>query len=336
MVLMSVAETLVIRQAQEQLLRLEAEGAVHTFDLAQTIRVSLGRHPSNDVQVRSRRVSSYHAEIRKEVDGLFVHDMNSTNGTFVNEESVTRRKLEPGDRITLGGFTLTVKLVPRDEPVSGAADEPARAPRYDVGTTGALLPFREPGDASDSDLGRGRDDTTLPELLKVLGRESASATVAVSVTDVSGESQGLVRVIAGGVVDCELGRARKEKALYRLLALAGAAYEIRPLPETEVVSEAIEASTDALLAEGLQQVEALDKLAAKLPRSTSEIRLNDQCAIAINTLTADEAEIYELLIRHRTLGRVLEESPMTDFMVMMVVHGLLHRGFFRAPVTVEP
>ncbi len=87
------------------------------------------------------------------------------------------------------------------------------------------------------------------------------------------------------------------------------------------------------MAEGMQQVEALDKLMAKLPATDAEILLDGSCTVAVNTLTADEVEIYQCLVRHQAIGRVLDESPMTDFMVLMVIHGLLQRGFFRVPVT---
>jgi FHA domain/Domain of unknown function (DUF4388) len=346
---MSVAETLVIRPRPEgaapprepepepeqaPLLRLETEaGVVHTFDLVRTPRVSLGRHPSNDVPIRSRRVSGHHAEIRKEADGLFVYDMNSTNGTLVNEESVSRRNLSPGDRITVGGHTLTVRLVPRQES-DFAECEGSRAGRFDVGAKGTLVSYRDVGDASDSAASGEASDTTLPALLKELSRESASVTVSISGIGNEGEARALVHMIAGGVVGCELGRARSEKALYRLLALPKGAFEILPSP-TEAIPESMLVPLDALLAEGMQQVEALDKLTDKLPPMACEIRLNDLCAVAVNTLTADEVEIYALLIRHQTIGRILEGSAMTDFMVLVVVHGLLQRGFFRVPVTPE-
>lgn len=328
---MTVEQTLVFQPpTQALLLRLETDAGVHTFDLAETSRVSLGRHPFNDVRIRSQRVSSFHADIRKEAEGLFVCDKDSTNGTFVNDEAVSRQKLESGDRITVGGFTLTVQLVPREAPPQAPVPVPVPdrepAARFAVGTTGSLLPFRDAASTLVSAGDPEGHDTTLPDLLRELGREGSSVTVAVG----SDDARGLVQVIAGGIVDCQFDRATKEKALYRLLALPETTYEILPLPPTETVSQTLRVSTDVLLAEGMQQVDALDKLIGTLPPMTGEIRLDGECPAAVNTLTADEVEIYELLIRHRTIGRVLDESSMTDFVVLMSVHGLLHRGFFRA------
>src|SRR3970040_1063144 len=109
----SVEMTAVLAPNHEMVLQLATEKQVHAFDLSETFRVAVGRHPSNDLQRRSRRVSNYHAEILSEVEGLFVRDMGSTNGTYVNDETVRRRKLSSGDCIRVGGFTLVVRLRPR-------------------------------------------------------------------------------------------------------------------------------------------------------------------------------------------------------------------------------
>ena len=50
----------------DELLLLATEQQVHAFALKETFRISLGRHDSNDVQLGSRTVSNYHAEIIKE------------------------------------------------------------------------------------------------------------------------------------------------------------------------------------------------------------------------------------------------------------------------------
>ena len=62
----------------------------------------LGRLTDSDVVLADPGASRRHAEIRKE-DGRFViADLGSTNGTLVNESTVTERPLEDGDRITIG------------------------------------------------------------------------------------------------------------------------------------------------------------------------------------------------------------------------------------------
>lgn len=65
-------------------------------------KVTVGRLPDNTIQIDEVSVSSHHAEITHEHDEYHVHDLGSTNGTFVNEEQVTHTKLEHGDDVRFG------------------------------------------------------------------------------------------------------------------------------------------------------------------------------------------------------------------------------------------
>jgi pSer/pThr/pTyr-binding forkhead associated (FHA) protein len=52
-------------------------------------------------------VSRYHAKITKELDGYYITDLNSTNGTFLNSESLLtyqKKALKPGDEIAFANI----------------------------------------------------------------------------------------------------------------------------------------------------------------------------------------------------------------------------------------
>jgi len=74
---------------------------------------TIGRHPDNTIFVPQESISRQHAKIEK-VDGVFyVVDLNSSNGTMVNSQRITRHELKEGDVITLGdvefGFSFHSK-----------------------------------------------------------------------------------------------------------------------------------------------------------------------------------------------------------------------------------
>jgi pSer/pThr/pTyr-binding forkhead associated (FHA) protein len=70
--------------------------------LANTVS-TIGRAVENDVVILSKRISREHARIRREGRKLILEDLNSTNGTFLNDERVQAPvTLRDGDRITLG------------------------------------------------------------------------------------------------------------------------------------------------------------------------------------------------------------------------------------------
>jgi len=64
--------------------------------------VSIGRDSDNDIRIEHPTVSAHHAQIRKLVDGFELHDLGSTNGTFVNGQRLTRQVLHRGDRVSFG------------------------------------------------------------------------------------------------------------------------------------------------------------------------------------------------------------------------------------------
>lgn len=72
---------------------------------------TIGRHSSNSLQIRDRIVSKLHCKITRGADGKYLlRDLNSLNGTYVNDEKITERTLNPGDIISLGKTTLRFEL----------------------------------------------------------------------------------------------------------------------------------------------------------------------------------------------------------------------------------
>ncbi|HEY8744920.1 MAG TPA: DUF3662 and FHA domain-containing protein, partial [Chloroflexota bacterium] len=66
-----------------------------------------GRGLDNDVVLDSLSVSREHARLLR-ADGLFIEDLGSRNGTFVNGQRVQRARVGPGDRIRLGATELRI------------------------------------------------------------------------------------------------------------------------------------------------------------------------------------------------------------------------------------
>jgi hypothetical protein len=81
------------------------EGRVLKLD---THALSVGRGAGNDVPLPDDEyASTRHARIEPRHDGVWVDDIGSTNGTFVNGIRVTRpRRLAPGDVVRVGETDL--------------------------------------------------------------------------------------------------------------------------------------------------------------------------------------------------------------------------------------
>lgn len=80
-------------------------GVTTQFDVAAE-RVTIGRAAGNDVVLNDKATSGRHAAIVTILDDAFLEDLDSTNGTQVNGQPVTKHPLAHGDVITIGRNTL--------------------------------------------------------------------------------------------------------------------------------------------------------------------------------------------------------------------------------------
>ncbi|CAN5920201.1 hypothetical protein BH11PSE13_BH11PSE13_43870 [soil metagenome] len=69
-------------------------------------KTTLGRDADNVVVIDSNRVSRRHAVLIKEGAAVWVRDLDSSNGTFVNDERVVCCRLEHGDTVVIGDYKL--------------------------------------------------------------------------------------------------------------------------------------------------------------------------------------------------------------------------------------
>ena len=62
--------------------------------------LTVGREKESDYRIATTQISRVHAKLFNRPDGLYIEDVNSTNGTFINTKRIpamTEQKLEKGD-----------------------------------------------------------------------------------------------------------------------------------------------------------------------------------------------------------------------------------------------
>ncbi|MBK7120336.1 MAG: FHA domain-containing protein [Comamonadaceae bacterium] len=76
-------------------------------------RTTLGRRHHNDVALSDLSVSGMHCVFEREDSGaIWLTDVGSTNGTYVNGERIQRRQLEDQDVVTVGIYSIRFLLQP--------------------------------------------------------------------------------------------------------------------------------------------------------------------------------------------------------------------------------
>ncbi len=74
-------------------------------------KIKLGRDKSNNIVIDDNLVSRFHALVHKIKNDYFVKDLNSSNGTFINNEMVPKNKyvkLKKNDIIRIGKTELSI------------------------------------------------------------------------------------------------------------------------------------------------------------------------------------------------------------------------------------
>lgn len=75
-------------------------------------RTTIGRKPSNDVQIDNLAISGRHAVITTILDDAFLEDQNSTNGTYVNGQPIKKHVLRNNDIVELAKYRLKYIVEP--------------------------------------------------------------------------------------------------------------------------------------------------------------------------------------------------------------------------------
>ncbi len=125
--------------------------------------VLVGRGEECDLRLHSNAISRRHCQIAYNDHQLRISDLNSTNGTFVNDRRIDRTELlRAEDIIRVGGFIFTI------EPLSDAAHDPHQEEgNEDSGGENSVLAAlqwaAEAAAAADAEVGELAQTTLVPE-----------------------------------------------------------------------------------------------------------------------------------------------------------------------------
>jgi hypothetical protein len=89
------------------------------IELKPGISWTLGRDPGCDLALQGELVSRKHCMLKEFKGGFYVKDLDSLNGTFLNDQPISQVELRPGDKLQLGDVVVTFL----DESLAKAKEE---------------------------------------------------------------------------------------------------------------------------------------------------------------------------------------------------------------------
>lgn len=98
------------------------DSAIDDFLLQKGVSLTIGRRKNNDVVIDNLAVSGHHAKIDSVGEGFVLIDLQSKNGSFVNEKGVNTHWLKDGDVISIGKHSLGFNYTADEEEPDAGCD----------------------------------------------------------------------------------------------------------------------------------------------------------------------------------------------------------------------
>ncbi len=288
------------------------------FPLRMDREIIIGRSSDLDMVLVEDMVSRKHAMISTMGTGITIQDMGSTNGTFVNGEKVKKVRLKEGDRILVG--TSIIKLVAVDPNQGELSEKEARARLESTG---------QRRQASTSAAGRPMsgsiEEIPLPDLLQLLSTSRKSGVLSVRST----EGVGKIYLRKGQIYFASIDDAfdvSPRKAVYRLLTWGTGTFELEPPDEKQVLEE-MQESTEALLMEGVRQLDEVRRFEADIPPRAARLAVPTPLAARLRDLTPEELDCFQLVLDWGAVSAVVDKYPGTDLEAYTTLVALLKRMY---------
>ena len=99
------------------------DSAIGEYQLQKGLSLTIGRRTNNDVVIENLAVSGHHAKIDSVGDEFVLIDLQSKNGSFVNEKIVNTHWLTDGDIINIGKHSLTFNYADGEQIPDGDSDK---------------------------------------------------------------------------------------------------------------------------------------------------------------------------------------------------------------------
>ncbi len=289
------------------------QGAV--FPLREGREVIVGRSGEVDLVLAEDLVSRRHARIAVEDGVATLHDLGSTNGTFLNGQRVKKARLAEGDRILIGSSLLKVVAVDA-ETVS----------RSDAEVKEDLEAAAQRASVTDASAIRGRiAEVPLPDVAQLLSAARKTGVLRMRREEARAE----VHFRDGRLVACALeGRPEMDarKAFARLLAWPDGTFELGPSAEAPPGS-ALDEAVEAMLLEGLRDLDELRNLGEAALDPAARLERPSPLPAPLRSLAPEDLDLWQLALDQGTVGAVLDHATLPDARVQRGLRSLVDRGY---------
>ncbi len=284
------------------------------FPVAAEKQILIGRSSDLDMVLVEDMVSRKHARIGMQGDQIWIEDLGSTNGTFVNGEKIKRARLKEGDRVLIG--TSILKLISGDAPREGMdakreLENVAQARRTSQQRT----------------MSGSIEEVPLPDLLQLFGTSKKSGVLVIRTEDDIGRIHLKKGIIAYAIIN-DLDEVQPLKSLYRMLTWQKGLFDLDPPEEREFPNE-MNITVQETLMEGMRQLDEFNRIRDELPDLSTRVALPSPLIPPLRDLTPEELDVLQLAHNCATFETILNKSLATDLETAEIVVKLMKSRYLR-------
>jgi hypothetical protein len=262
-------------------------------------------------------VSRKHAKISIAGEQIFIQDLGSTNGSFVNGEKIRRARLKEGDRILIG--TSIIKVVAVDS-MGGAenADE-AKRKMAQVSAERRTSQVRT--------MTGTIDEVPLPDLLQLFATSKKTGVLTVR----RDEAVGRIYLRNGKVYFASINDNQDItplKGIYRILTWNRGAFDFGTAEEKEYVDE-IDEPLEMILMEGMRQIDEIANLGPDLPERDATLAVSQPLVPPLRELSPEELDVLQLVYNYGHMETVMNKSLAMDFETCTILIKLVRGNYVR-------
>jgi hypothetical protein len=284
-------------------------------------QIIVGRSSDLDMVLVEDMVSRKHAKIQLTGDQIWIEDLGSTNGTFVNGEKIKRSRLKEGDRVLVG--TSILKLV-----VSDGAAEPEGQPQEAKAKPPLESYNSERRGGQTRTMSGSIEEIPLPDLLQLLGTSKKNGVLCITTEHDTAKIYMRKGSVYYAVIN-DLTNIEPTKSLYRMLAWEKGVFDLEPPDPTEFPQE-VDLSVQEILMEGLRQLDEFNVARDKLPAMTARISVPYPLPNKLRDLSKEELDIFQVALVGGDLQSVFNRSPVTDLTTAGQLVKLFKGGYLQA------
>ncbi|MBI2375089.1 MAG: DUF4388 domain-containing protein [Deltaproteobacteria bacterium] len=285
------------------------------FPLVPEREIVIGRASDLDMVLVEDMVSRKHAKLSTIGGQVTIQDLGSTNGTFVNGEKVKKSRLKEGDRVLIG--TSIIKVISKDAP---AGDQAAAKQNLE-----RVAQAHKPD--SRSAMTGSLEEVPVPDLLTLFSTSKRTGVLLIQAPT----GLGRIYLREGGVFMAKIDNAPEVgpmKAFCRIVGWTKGGFEFtRPEDANVTFPQEIGEPTEHLLMEAVRQLDEFGRIKARFPVGRAHLIIPSPLAPPLSALKPAELDVFQHVLNHGVVDRVLDASPLTDFDTASAVLTLIDQGY---------